>query len=86
MASIPQICVPTARGTFQEAQERRTCPMDLKGRWESPKDLRKSCCHRIKCTVTTFLTAFMWRRYLNSEILATTTHKEPEEVSGGIDT
>ena len=86
MASIPQICVPTARGTFQEAQERRTCPMDLKGRWESPKDLRKSCCHRIKYTVTTFLTAFMWRRYLNSEILVTTTHKEPEEVSGGIDT
>ena len=86
MASIPQICVPTARGTFQEAQERRTCPMDLKGKWESPKDLRKSCCHRIKYTVTTFLTAFMWRRYLNSEILVTTTHKEPEEVSGGIDT
>ena len=86
MASIPQICVPTARGTFQEAQERRTCPMDLKGRWESPKDLRKSCCHCIKYTVTTFLTAFMWRRYLNSEILVTTTHKEPEEVSGGIDT
>ena len=86
MASIPQICVPTARGTFQEAQERKTCPMDLKGRWESPKDLRKSCCHRIKYTVTTFLTAFMWRRYLNSEILVTTTHKEPEEVSGGIDT
>ena len=60
--------------------------MDLKGRWESPKDLRKSCCHCIKCTVTTFLTAFMWRRHLNSEILVTTTHKEPEEVSGGTDT
>ena len=86
MASIPQICVPTARGTFQEAQERKTCPMDLKGRWESPKDLRKMCYHRIKCTVTTFLTAFIWRKYLNSEILVTTTHKEPEEMSGGTDT
>ena len=86
MASIPQICIPTARGTFQEAQERRTCPMDLKERWESPKDLRKSYCHRIKCTVTTFLAAFMWKRHLNSETLVITTHKEPEEVSDGTDT
>ena len=86
MASIPQICIPTARGTFQEAQERRMRPMDLKERWECPKDLRKSCCHRIKCTVTTFLTAFMWRRHLNSETLVTTTNKEPKEVSDGIDT
>ena len=86
MASISQICIPTARGTFQEAQERRTCPIDLKGRWESPKDLRKSCCHRIKCTVTTFLAAFMWRRHLNSDILVTTTHKELEEVADETDT
>lgn len=60
--------------------------MDLKGRWESSKDLGKSCCHRIKCTVTTFLTAFMWRRRLNSEILIITTHKEPEKVSNRTDT
>ena len=86
MASIPQMCIPTARGTFQEAQERRTCPIDLKGRWESPKDLRKSCYRHIKCTVTTFLAAFMWRRHLNSETLVTTTHKEPEDVVDGIDT
>ena len=86
MPSIPQICIPIAKETFQEAQKRRTCPMDLKGRCESPKDLRKSCCHCIKCTVTTFPTAFMWRRHLNSETLVTTTHKEPKEVSGGTDT
>ena len=86
MASIPQICTQTARGTFQETQERRTCPMDLKEREEDPKDLRKSCYHRIKCTVTTFLAAFMWRRHLNSETLVITTHKEPEEVSDGTDT
>ena len=60
--------------------------MDLKGRWESPKDLRKSCCHRIKYTVTTFLAVFMWRRHLNSDILVTTTHKELEEVADGTDT
>ena len=53
MASISQIRIPTAGGTFQEAQERRTCPMDLKGRGESTKDLRKSYDHRIKFTVTT---------------------------------
>ena len=60
--------------------------MDLKERGESPKDLRKSCCHRIKCTITTFLTAFMWRRHLNSETLVSTTHRELEEVSDGTDT
>ena len=87
MASIPQICIPTTRGTFQEAQERRTCPMDLKGRWESLKDLRKSCYRRrIKCTIITFLTAFMWKRHMNSETLVTTTHKEPEDVTDGTDT
>ena len=59
--------------------------MDLKERRESPKDLRKSCCHRIKCIVTTFLTAFMWRRHLNSETLVITTHRELEEVSDGTD-
>ena len=86
MASIPQICIPTTRWTFQEAQERRTCPTDLKERGESPKDLRKSCCHRIKCTVTTFLAAFMWRKHLNSETLVITTHREPKEVFDGTDT
>ena len=60
--------------------------MDLKGRGESKKNLRKSCYHRIKCTVTTFLAAFMWRRRLNSEVLATTTHRKPREVSDGIST
>ena len=60
--------------------------MDLKERWESPKDLRKSCCHRIKCTVSTFLAVFMWRRHLNSETLVTTTHKEPEKVFDERDT
>ena len=61
--------------------------MDLKGRWESLKDLRKSCYRRrIKCTIITFLTAFMWKRHMNSETLVTTTHKEPEDVTDGTDT
>ena len=60
--------------------------MDLKEIGESPKDLRKSCCHRIKCIVTTFLAAFMWRRLMNNETMVITTHREPEEVSNGTDT
>ena len=61
--------------------------MDLKGRGESTKDLRKSCYRRrIKCTIITFLTAFMWKRHLNSETLVITTHREPEEVSDGTNT
>ena len=50
------------------------------------KYLRKSCYHRIKFTVITFLTAFMWRKHLNSETLVTTTHRKPREVSDGTGT
>ena len=50
------------------------------------KYLRENCYHHIECTATTFLTAFMWRRPLNSVALATTTHRKPERVSDGIDT
>ena len=50
------------------------------------KYLRESCYHHIKCTATTFLTVFMWRRPLNSATLATTTHRKPENVSNGTGT
>ena len=86
MANISQICIPKTRGIFQEVQKRRTCPMDLKGRGESTNDLRKSYCHRIKYTITTFLAIFMWRRHLNSETLVITTQRESEEVYDGTDT
>ena len=46
----------------------------------------KSYYHRIKYTITAFLTAFMWRRHLNSEALVATTHKKSGEVSDGIGT
>ena len=88
MASMSQICIPAAGGPFQEAQEMRTCLMNVKerGGGGTQKYLRKSCYHRIKFTVTTFLAAFMWRRHLNSETLATTIHRKPREVSDGTDT
>ena len=60
--------------------------MNMKERGETQKYLRKSYYHRIKITVTTFLVAFMWRRYLNSEVLATTTHRKSKEVSDGTGT
>ena len=50
------------------------------------KYLRESCYHRIECTTTTFLTAFMLRRPLNSAVLATITHIKPESVFDGTDT
>ena len=43
------------------------------------KYLRESCYHRIKCNAVTFLSAFMWRRPLNSAVLATTTYRKPRE-------
>ena len=50
------------------------------------KYLRESCYHRIECTITTFLTAFMLRRPLNNVALTTITHIKPESVSDGTDT
>ena len=53
---------------------------------ETQKYLRKSCYHHIECIVTTFLTAFMWRKSLNSIVLVTTTHRKPKMVSDGTGT
>ena len=55
-------------------------------RMEARKYLRKNCCHRIKCSATNFLTAFMWRRPLNNVALATPTHRGLENVSNGTST
>ena len=66
----------------------RTCLMNMKERGGrgTQKYLTKSCYHRIKFTVTIFLAAFMWRRHLNSEALATTIHRKLGEVSDGTGT
>ena len=50
------------------------------------KYLRESCYHRIECTVATFLTAFMWRKLLNSAALTTTTYRKSKRVSDGTGT
>ena len=56
-------------------------PYEYMRRKETQKYLRQSCYHCIKCTATTFLVAFMWKRPLNSIALAITTHRKLEEVS-----
>ena len=53
---------------------------------EAWKYLRKGCCHHIKCSVANFLAVLMWRRSLNSAILAISTHRGSEGVSDGIST
>ena len=53
---------------------------------ETKKYLRESCYHRIKCTTTTFLTTFMWKRPLNSATLANVTHRKLKRMSDGIGT
>ena len=50
------------------------------------KYLRKSYCYRIKCLAANFLATFIWRRPLNSAVLATTTQRMSERVSDGTST
>ena len=53
---------------------------------KTQKYLVESCYHCIKCTATTFLATFMWRRPLNNVVLATPTHKRRKRVSDGTKT
>ena len=50
------------------------------------KYLRKNCYHYIECFVANFLTAFIWRRPLNSVVLVVSTHKVLVKVSDGTST
>ena len=53
---------------------------------EARKCPRKNCCHHIECPTANFLTAFIWKRPLNSAALATTTHRKLNRVSDGTNT
>ena len=64
----------------------RNVPYEHTRKQEIRKYLKESFYHHIKCTVTTFLATFMWRRHLNSAALATTTHRRLERMSDGTDT
>ena len=60
--------------------------MNVRDRMGAEKYLKKSCYHRIECSVTNSLTAFMWRRPLNSVALVVPTHRGPVRVSDGTST
>ena len=46
----------------------------------------ESCYHYIKCTVATFLAAFIWKGPQNNVTLAITTYRKPQEMSNGTGT
>ena len=76
-----QVCISTIKMTFQETPMVGDMSHEHTRRKEIQEYLRESCCHRIKCIAATFLIAFMWRRPLNSAVLATTTHRKPKRES-----
>ena len=56
------------------------------GRLGARKYLRKSYCHCIEYSTANFLAAFMWKRPMNSAVLATPTHRGPKGVFDEIST
>ena len=83
MTNAVQVCILAIRMILQEAPIIGTCFMNIQeGR--KPKNIwGKAAITALKCTAATFLAAFMWRRPLNSAVLATTTHRKPNRVSDG---
>ena len=69
--------------TFQEILLLRICTVNVWDKTGVEKYLTKSCYHRIECFATNSLATFMWRRPLNSIVLATPTHRGPLRVSDG---
>ena len=61
-------------------------PHEHTRRKKTQKYLKEIYYHHIKCTAATFLATFMWKRPMNSTVLATTTHRKPKKVSDGIGT
>ena len=73
-------------GNPPRSSSNRNVSHECARRKETQKYLRESYYHHIKCTIATFLAAFMWRRPLNSATLANATHRKPKRVSDGTDT
>ena len=65
--------------------DRDVCYKRTRG-MKAQKYLGKSHCHRIECSAANFLASFMWRRSLNSAVLAIPTHRGPERISDGTNT
>ena len=78
--NVAQMYTLAIRGPLQKVLAIGMCLINIRGR-RKHKISKKSCYHRIKCIAAIFLTAFMWRRPLNSAVLAITTHKR---LKGGV--
>ena len=76
MMKTAQARIPVTKVILQEISMIGTCLINV----------QESCYHRIKCTTTTFLAAFMWRRPLNSATSANATHRKLKRVSDGTGT
>ena len=79
MSNVYSITQSDLLGSFTERDVHR----ERTRRVEASKYLRKSYCHCIKCLAANFQAAFIWKRSLNSAVLATTTHRKPERVFDG---
>ena len=74
------------RVIFQKVLLIRICIVNVWDNMEAEKYLKKCCYRCIECFATNSLTAFMWRRPLNSVALIAPTHREPMRVSDGTNT
>ena len=72
---------PNNQGDLPESSSDSDMPHKRTKRMENPKYLMESCYHCIECFIANFLAAFMWRRPLNSVVLAILTHRGPERMS-----
>ena len=85
MVNAAWVPILATRMSLQEAPLMGPCRMSMQ-KERNPKYLRKDCYHRIKCMLATFLTAFIWRRPLNSTVLTIATHRKLKKVSYGTST
>ena len=83
--NVVQMCTLAIKVTLQKALTIKLCPMNIREE-RKLKISKESCYYCIKCIAATFLTAFMWRRPLNSAALTTTTHRRLKGVFDGMDT
>ena len=77
---------PNNQGDLPRSSSDRDVPHKRTRRMGTPKYLMESCYHCIECFIANFLAAFMWKRPMNSAVLAIPTHKGPKRVSDAAST
>ena len=74
---------PVIQGDVPGVSINKNMHYERRRRMRARKYLRKGYCHRIKYFTANFLATLMWRRPLNSIVLAAPTHKGSRRVSDG---